>query len=514
MSYREALNFFGLDELYIEKELTKKYNKFLKLKDINKSKLDIMYDILLNECRKRQLKEFENDILLNIDNLKNKYRETKIYDVCLEYEKKLKKINNIGELEVIKNKFDLAISELKKEIIIPDLKNKILTKLNKYENGYSNELKKIVNNYKELITKADTLGSINSVSQKYDLLLKEELVEEKKRLKELEFLKNGFIKSQLYYFNLYTRQMEIDDIKLANDLLVSTIELISIATLENKDAIFRLVGEINYNDLLLSINKFKCFYLESLKDKKIGNLNIKINKIRKNTVSKYNHELIDIILDKYYLYTTKKTTTIDKIIKDNDNFKEIMDILKKYKKDNTNYIIKYLKDINYKNIKVLLEAFDDFTDPNKVYIERDTGNLCVFKDTTKKIYTVFLDGRVVNDIITKGDIIWKYIPILKFFNVSTFTDGYEMEIIGNDSKILNDYNANYLYFTNELLLCLIDDSKNQEFKFIPAGVNNKFQKGENIHISRNSYLEYYKKKDKCLHDLFIYIKNKDEINKK
>ena len=154
---------------------------------------------------------------------------------------------------------------------------------------------------------------------------------------------------------------------------------------------------------------------------------------------------------------------------------------------------------------------------SKLYINRNNGKLCIIKSTSKKIYTIYLDGKIDNDLNTISDIKWKYMSLIKFFSLSEYSDGFEIqEKNGIDTISLGDYNTNYLYFTQELCLCLIDDSENIKFNFISSVDDYDFVKGNNSQITRNSYFDYYKKKDRCLADLLLYLKNtsKDKNNKK
>ena len=194
-----------------------------------------------------------------------------------------------------------------------------------------------------------------------------------------------------------------------------------------------------------------------------------------------------MVLDKYYLYATKKKESIDKIIKDKDNFKELLILINNSNENLLNKILNYSDNLSYKNIKILMEGVEDFNTLKNIFIERTTGNLCVFKNTPKKIYTIFLNGEIENDLTNENDIKWKYISLLKFFNFAEYSDGFEINQVTKTEEIpLGDYNTNYLYYTNELLLCLIDDGETKKFKFIPNLDDSKFIKGENTQITRNS----------------------------
>lgn len=522
MSYREALKYFELNELYKEDELKSKYYLFAKKHhpDNNKDdddsemkKINAMYSILLNELKKRKLKEMSEDIRSNINKLKEKYKNTEIYELCLLYENKIKSITNIVDLEKIKNEFNQKIKDLKKKIIVPKTKELIIKDLTKYLTLYSDDVKSLVNTYIDAINISNSLEEINSIKQKYNQLLDIELLKEKDRIKELKVVKDGLKRSSIYYFYINAKNMDINNILTSHELLIDILKLINIINLENKDSLINLINNIDYSSLESSINLLELFYLKNTSNIKIKDFDItKLTKHEELKIDDNDHELIDLVLDKYYLYATKKKESIDKLINDSNYFKELFTIVKNINQDNKNKIINYLSSQSYKNLKVLLSSFDDFLDPSKLYIERTTGELCVIEKSNKKIYTIFLNGKVLNDLKTENDIIWKYMPLMKFFKVSEYSNGYEIEEVNDEEVIsLSDYNTNYLYFTKELLLCLFDDGNDVYFKFISSIKDFDFIRGNNSQITRNSYFKYYKNKDKCLMDLLLYIKNIDNV---
>ena len=507
MSYRDALNFFELNELYTKEELDKRYNRLLKEKPI--INLDTMYSILENELNKRLLKEKVSSLENNISKLKEKYKDTKIVYLCDSFENKIKHIKSLEQLEMVKDDFNERVAILKNQIIVPREKEKITQVLNKYLNGSSLKLRNIVLEYIDKINECTTLEEINSIKQKYNKLLEEELKQEKLREKELLNLKDILKKSSIYNFYTIGKQLQNDELINAHKLLITILELVELIDFNNKDFLCNLISELNYKDVNISFNKIN-MYLKSndLTIKSFDNELVILN-------NHDTHHLINLVLEKYYLYATSKKQTIDKLIKDKDNFFELIKLINDMKEEDINKIITSISNIGYKNIKVLIDSLNDFKNPENIYIERKTGRICVFKNTPKKLYTVFLDGEIDNDLSNTNDIIWKYISLLKFFNLAEYSNGLEIEKIGRDEVItLGDYNTNYLYYTNELLLCLVDDGENRDFIFLPNTDDFKFVKGENTQITRNDYFKYYKNKNNCLNDIVTYINSSNKVENK
>ena len=509
MSYRDALNFFQLKELYTEDDLNRQYKKMLKEKPV--IDIDTMYAILSNELHKRQLKEKINLLKENITKIKEKYANTKFIYLCNSFLSRIKNITNLSEIDDLKQEFDEKVALLKKQIIVPHEKAKIVENLKIKLAGASLKLQNTINLYIDALNECSTLEDINSIKQKYNKLIELELQKEKMRKKELMDLKESLKKAEIYNFYQISKTLNISDIINANLLLINKLELISLLDFNNQDFLYKLINDLNYYNIEESFHKINLY----TRSNNLENLNYS-NEIVHLNDNNIPRQYIDMILDKYYLYATKKKETIEKIIDNRSNFLEIFKLLNNMNVLELDKIMPFLNNVSYKNLKLLIEAIFDFKDANNIYINRKDGEICVFKQTPKKIYTIYLNGNIENDISSLNDRIWKYIPLLKFFNLAKYSDGYEINRIGVTEEVLNDYNINYLYYTNDLLLCLVDDGENKCFKFLTNILDSKFIKSENTQITRNDYFDYYKNKNKCLKDFMDYIsKDKSsDISKK
>ena len=527
MSYNESLIYFGLSDLYTERELKNKYYSLAKKNhpDQNENteeemkKINSMYDILSNELKKRVLREFKDNFFLNISKLKDKYKDTKIYSLCILYENKLKDIKNINDAKKLKEEFNLEIDKLKSEIVLPIERSKVLDVIQSYFKGYSKEIKEIANNYYSLVSEVGSLENLNTLKQKFDSLMKDELLKEKERINRFKSLKDNLKRSSIYNFYQYAKTVNIDEIKLAYKLLMTILDLLNITTIDNIDEIARLIEKVDYSDINNEIGKFELYYLEKTSNLKIGKINQEFLKHKKEIkVSRIedSRELIDLILDKYYLYATNKKNTIDKLIKEEELFPNILDSIKNINEEKKDLALKYVKDTTLKNIKIVLEGIDDFLDPSKLYIERETGEICVIKESNDKVYTIFLNGKVDKGNKLSKDL-FQYMSVVSFFLLSKYSNGFEIdEVSRKDTIKLSDYDTNYLYYTDGLLLYLKENEESLEFKFISNIKGYKFELSNNSQITRNDYFDYYKDKDRCLADLLIFIKSKleDKNNKK
>ena len=115
MSYKDALEFFKLNELYTREELDKRYVNLLKENPV--LNIDLMYSILLNELNKRVLKEEIDAFEENVNKLKEKYQNTKIVYLCNSFASRLKYIKSIEELDSFRKDFNTRIGILKSQII-------------------------------------------------------------------------------------------------------------------------------------------------------------------------------------------------------------------------------------------------------------------------------------------------------------------------------------------------------------------------------------------------------------
>ena len=110
-------------------------------------------------------------------------------------------------------------------------------------------------------------------------------------------------------------------------------------------------------------------------------------------------------------------------------------------------------------------------------------------------------------IENERDIIWKYIPLIKFFRLAEYSNGMEIDEIRSDDKVmLSDYDTYFLYYTSELLLCF-EEKEEDGFRFLPAIKGYSFELSKSNQITRNDYFKKYKDKDKCIDELMLYIRN-------
>ena len=516
MSYREALKFFDLEDTYTEKELKKKYYKLAKnnhpdqhegIDDEIMKRINGLYSILENELKKRKLKEFIEEWQLNINKLKDKYQNTAIYDFCLREEMKLDKVSSIVDAEKLKQDFDNRIGKLKESIVLPIEKNKLIKKVGKYLTGYSVNIKKLVNDYIILTQNANSLGEVNTLNQKFDIKIHEELIKEKERVNEYKTLKDNLRVRLIYKWYDYVTY-NTNNILVSHDLLITSLAILNLSTIENINEISVMLDNINYNNLKQELTSFKNYYSRLTNN---SSSILKNDTLVHDVNLNIDEQLLDIVLNKYYLYATNKSTKLEKLITNGHIFKENIMLLNKLDEEKYDIVLKSIKDESFNIINMVLNSIDNFYDPSKLYIERETGEIVIIRQNNKKIYTMYLDGRLKNVIENERDIIWKYMPLMKFFMIADFTYSKEVdEVSYNDVIMLSDYDTNFLYYTNELLLSYIDSNEIQEFKFIPAIKGYNFKLSDSNQITRNDYFKKYKDKDKCLMDLLLYIKKVQE----
>jgi len=501
MNYKYSLDFFELDDSYTESGLKKKYHSLLKKynsDNLNLKKIDDMYQILLSELAKKNFKS-------NILKLKEKYHDTKIYDICLFYEDKLNSINELSTINKLKKKFNEVIHYAKKEFVIPSLKENLLKRNEKYLTGYSKSIRELVNKYSNLIKEVVSLEELNTLKQKYNKLIKKELSNEKRKIKELNELKEELKIKCVSSFCLYAKDKNLDVIITAHKLLITILELLELSNLDNILEIKSLILSVDYSNMKETLEKFKLYYLE--KNKSIRPNSLKINKINTTELTNQtiDNEIYNLILDKYYEYTLKKTSTITKLIKNELDFEEIFKVLKRVNQKKYVIVISYIKQNSFNHLKMLIEAINDFFDLSKIYIERETGNICVIKENKKKIYTIYLSGKLINNLENKKDIVWKYISLEKFFMVSKYTNGLEInQVFGKKMEVLEDNDINYLYYTSDLVLTY----KDNKFKFIPALKGYSYVINDTSKVLEISFFDKFKDRNYCLEKVLAFIENK------
>ena len=379
--------------------------------------------------------------------------------------------------------------------MIPSLKENIIKKNNKYLTGYSKNIKDLVNKYTSLVNEVVSLEELNTLKQKYQKLIKQELSLEKERVKELNNLKEELKIKSVANFCLGVKDKSMDFILTSHKLLITILELLDLSNLDNILEIKSLILNVDYNNIKQELEKFKLYYLE--KNKTIRPNSLKIKKVSKSEIGEktFENEIYNLVLDKYY--ELKKTTTMTKLIKNEEDFEEIFKAIRSINQKKYHLVLVYLKQNSFNHFKILMEAIDDFSNLDKIYIERETGKICLIKENKKRIYTIFLSGKVINNLESEKDIIWKYISLKKFFMVSKYTNGLAIsQVFGKSIKTLDDTNINYLYYTSDLVL----GYQNDEFKFIPALKGYSYVLNDDV-----SSINEFKDRNKCLEKVLDFI---------
>ena len=514
MSYKEAMKIFSLNDNFSEDDFKNKYSNLIKeekdVQKLNEAKL-----IIENYLNKLKLLEYKEKFKTELEKLKIKYIDTEISKIANIYENNIDSFSNILDLENEKKKFYEIINKLKKEIILPNLKEKQLEWLKKKVKGHQKEIENLTKEYYLITKEAKSLEELNSIKQKYNYLYDKLLIKEKEQIKEYITFKDNVKRSLLYHFYKYSYNASISNILQRHDLLLSMLLLLDISTIYTIEDIYNLIRGVDYNNIKEESNKFKILYLEYTKNmtteniKNITEINKKLN-INNNQLESVKQELVNKILESYYTSCTNKNTSIEKIIKEKDKFIDLMNTIKECSVETVEKVNLY-KENSWKRYKMLLDSVEDFQDPSQIYIERETGNICIIKEYNKKVYTIYLSGDVKKDNIEKREIIWKYISLYNFFRVSYYTDGKVLEEVSSKNNIvLFDYYANDLYYTNDLLLRFIDNQGKKEFKFIPVKEKYQFYLTEKDQMVENNNFDKYKDKDACLLDFLDFIKNKQD----
>ena len=522
MGYKDALLFFGLDESYTESDLRKKLHNLVKIHhpdlgsdDSEMKKINSMYNILLTEVRKRKLNQDKELLRSHILKLKEKYKDKNIADICDEYEQELRFINDKASFEKLRDSFNETVTKFKSRIVLPLEKEKLLDGIKKYFTNYSSEVLKVVLDYKKAIENSQTIEELNTIKQVHSQKLTEVLKNEKQRVKELDNLKESYRKSQIYYFYMHAKNMKLNDIFLAYSLLISILKLIDKMNFHNYLLIVDLIENIKYDNLDSCIAKYQLYVVENISTKELSEVNLDRFTTIDNNFEFDDSRIINLILDKLYVYAISKKITTEKLEKEYDTLKEIFGILQEMDSSSKEKLLSFGENLNYKVLKLLIPVINDFCDKDSLFIDRTTGNICVINDNNKKTYVIYLDGSVDN--IDDKDIKFKFISLKCFFDVATFSNGKVIEAVDNNHNRTQfvDYNTIYLYYTNQLMLCFIDDGNTQKFDFLVPIKDSYFEVGESDQIGRNdNYISYFADKNKCIDTLLYFIKNGGQLVKK
>ena len=529
MSYEDALKVFSLNEDFTEQEFKSSYYKLAKEKhpDTESGNQDDM--TYINEAKIIIEKKLKQDSVNNlkekfkqeINKIKTKYQNNEIINVCDIYNQNIDAINNLVDLENERKKFYTIIDKLKREVILPILKKEQESWLLKKEKGHENDIKELINKYIDINKNAKSIEELNSIKQKFTFIYNKLLDDEKVKIKDFISFKDKIKRSLIYHFYKYSCDSSISIIIIRYELLLSMLSLLELSNINNIENIYNIIKDVNYDNPKEEMSKIKLLLLEFNHNKDIKYEDfVSNNKITKNTLNipleKEKAELVNRMLESFYTMCTNKNMSIDKIFKDKDKFIDLMNTINKSSVDTITKALNY-KENNWKRYKMILESVDDFLDPSKIYIERETGNICVLKEYNNKVYSIYLNGEIEKSIDNKNGIIWKYISLYNFFRVSYFTEGKAvMEVSNKNEIVLFDYNSNDLYFTSDLLLRYIDDDSELSFEFYPVKNKYKYVLSNNSQVTKNNYFDEFKARDKCLMELPLFIKNKqnEEINKK
>ena len=529
MSYEEALKVLSLKENFSDEDFKNNYYRLVKknhpdlengtneqMAYINEAKI-----IIEKKLKKDNLNNAKQEFKQEIEKLKYKYKDTEIYKVSIIYEQNIDAIDNLVDLEKERKKFYLIIDKLKREVILPVLKKEQENWLLKKEKGHEKDIKELVNKYIIINKDAKTIQELNSIKQKFTVVYKKLLENEKIQIKDFLSFKDKIKRSLLYHFYKYSCDCSISIIILRYELLLSMLSLLELSNVNNIENIYNLIKDVNYDNVKEEISKFKLLLLEFNHTKSIkyddiisNNRNVNINKTLNIPLEKEKAILVNKMLESFYTICTNKNTSIDKIFKDKEKFIDLMNTINKSSIDNITKVLNY-KENNWKRYKMIIESIDDFLDPSKIYIERDTGRICVLKEYNNRVYSIYLSGDIEKSVNEKNEIIWKYISLYNFFRVSYYSDGKSIKEVSNKNElVLFDYNSNDLYYTSDLLLRYVDDGEELSFIFYPVKEKYKYVLSDNSQVTKNNYFDEFKNRDKCLIEILLFIKNEQKSNEK
>ena len=458
------------------------------------------------------INEFKEKFIQEIAKIKNKYKDTEIANISLIYENNIKEINDILELQNKRKEYYEIINKLKKEIILPVLKEKQVDWLKRQGKGHEKDITELTNKYISLTENISSLEELNSLKQKYSNEFTRLLEIEIRLKKEFVGFKDRIKLSLLNQFYKYSYNMSLNSIILRYNLMLSMLALLDVSSIETMEDIYNLIRGVDYNNMAEECQKFNLLALQynpktTVIEFQEAKNNLEQDLIIDAPLEKEKQELVNKMLESLFTKYTKKNTSIDKIIKDKDKFINLLKTIDKSSLEIINKTLCYKED-NWKRFTMILESINDFNDPNNLYIERETGNICVLKEYGKNVYTIYLDHKVDKNIEDKNQIIWKYIPLINFFRVAYYTNGKTLkEVSSKQELIVFDYYANDLYFTNDLLLRFIETDKESYFKFIPSKERFQFVLSDDIQMSKNNNFLKYQNKEECLNDLLLFVKN-------
>ena len=535
MSYERALEIFSLKKDFTEEEYKKRYHALAKenhpdtvvvntlekeerMKEINEAKI-----IIEKKLKTRKLEEFLISFKNEIQKLKEKYKDTEIYNLSLLFEKKLDEIDSYVEALEEKKEFYKIITHLKKQIILPKEKDEFLKKIKKYEDGHGIKIQNLVLTYISLVEECDSLENLNTLNQKFSNELKKYLQEEKEQEKVYLTYRDNAKRVLLFRFQEHSLNTTIEHTLKEYNLLLASLSLLLESNSNNILEICEFLESIDYTNPLSEISRVELYYL-----KITGKINMKNFKdIKKlSTVVKKNisipleqkkQELLNKIIKQFYKYSTNKNISFEKIEKEKIRFQELLETIETTPISKIEILLDNYQNQPYKRYKMIIDSMDDFLDPTKVYVDRSNGELCVLKEYDKNIYSIYLNGTVLKNALEKREIFWKYITLANFFRISFYSNGKMLEEISSRNTIsVFDFNSNDLYYTNDLLLRYIEDDQGMKFYFLPAKSGFHFQISENDQMTKNDFFKEFQDRDTCLMELLLFIKReqKEEKNTK
>ena len=467
------------------------------------------------------INEYKEKFLQEILKIKNKYLDTEISNIALIYETNIVEISNIKELEKQRKEFYEIINKLKKEIILPDLKAKQKEWIISLGKGHEKDITELTKKYLDLNEKCNSLEELNSLKQKYAYEYNHLLEIEIQLKKEFIGFKDRVKISLLNQFYKYAYNENLSSIVLRYNLLLSMLSLLEVSSIETMEDIYNLIRGVDYNNMQEECQKFNLLALQYNPKTTVIEYQEAKDKIENDIIidvplENEKQKLVNRILESLYTKYTSKNTSIEKIKKDKEKFVNLLKMVAASPLEIVKKALCYQED-NWKMYLMILESIPDFSNLNKLYIERDTGNICILKEYGKNVYTIYLNGTIDKNIKDKNQIIWKYIPLLNFFRLAYYTNGKMLKEISNKKEIIVfDYYANDLYFTNDLLLRYIETEDKKQFVFLPSKERFHFVLTDDIQMSKSNNFLKYQNRDDCLKDLlsFIIDEQKELVNEK
>lgn len=507
-------------------EISSKYRNLLdNINSLNElSELISKYEIEISEAKElarikkyeKEVKEAKERFITKINDLKNKYPSDKVKELINNYIEKLDFIKDLESLTKLQNDFMEELYNIRKhEEDILSLKKSLLKKLTNYENK-DLKLKFTLVKYMDLVNAINDLNELQKLEIEIIELINKIDKEKNKERKKVVNDKKNYIKITIYKFYEASKNLSIDNILKAKDMLIKVINIINSMEFSDIENIGRLIDKIKYTnldfensniDLLMLLNKENVLNKNSISDY-LNNLDSSFEfDLEDNYMSSLKREFVDKLMEKFKMLSVSLDT--NGIFELLNNLETVLKEVNSMEENDFYNNLLNLKKIDLSNKENVKNILKEVGIGSKVFIKNSTGQLYYFSGLSDNILLIPVDESLGIELYSEKDFNLKFISINDFFDSAKYV-GFN-EIVTridrkNNERYYSPIEEKNLFINGRLLLKYNENTNEYYFASSPSIFGFKI-------IDYDYSKDYNKLKEKYYYKFIDDLKQKINIQK-